>query len=118
MTVNQIDTSLVANHRRLRFESIDDVLAEIERISQADKDGQLHQQIDVEEHVQQQQAGHPACLDLTDGGTGQHDHCLLRKHKDRQYQHCGQSGNSGFAVECAMNNQKKNLPIRINKGYY
>ena len=38
---DQIDTRTAANHRRLRFESIDEVLAEIDRIVQADEDGHL-----------------------------------------------------------------------------
>ncbi len=41
MTGNQIDTRKVADHRDLRFESIDEILAEIDRIAKADEQGQL-----------------------------------------------------------------------------
>ena len=38
---SKIDTNKTANHRRLRFESIDDVLAEIDRVVQADAESRL-----------------------------------------------------------------------------
>ena len=38
---DQVDTKTTPDHRHLRFESIDDVLAEIDRILQADREGQL-----------------------------------------------------------------------------
>ncbi len=41
MSGNQVDTAKISNHRHLRFESIDEVLAEIERIAQADQHNQL-----------------------------------------------------------------------------
>lgn len=41
MNGNQIDTKNVAEHRQLKFESVDDVLAEVDRILQADEQGQL-----------------------------------------------------------------------------
>ena len=41
MTSNHIDTGKVSERRRLRFESIDEVLAEIGRIDQADESGRL-----------------------------------------------------------------------------
>ncbi len=41
MSGKQIDTKKIADHRQLRFESIDDVLAEIDRIVQAEEQGTL-----------------------------------------------------------------------------
>jgi hypothetical protein len=39
---NMIDTSTISNRRELHFSSIDDALAEIDRIAAAEREGKLH----------------------------------------------------------------------------